>query len=126
MKIRFVLVFLSLFSSASNAQEIFAEFEISGQFTDNLIQGLRVEVDTAGQFMGAHGALDLAGGTSVPASGTCFVLATGGIFCTLNADHMTFTVQLTGNRNGAISARDSNGVFVDTAFIELVDIYQVP
>jgi hypothetical protein len=109
----------ALAASSVDAGEYYVEFQISGSFTVQNLTRLRIEIDTDGVFMGAHGA----GNFNMPATGTCFPLADGRMYCNFQADQLSFNLELQRNLSGTITSKDASGFITDTAPVSLYDIY---
>lgn len=102
------------------AQELYVEFSINTDFTSNSLKSLRLEVDTGGQFLSANGIFVSGVNTAFPAVGTCFITNSKGVFCSLQADYLSFTLDLQPDFNGLVTVRDGTGAFLDSSPVTLI------
>lgn len=112
-----------LFSPAVYADSDYhVVFEIVGNISVNDFYELALDIDLGDEYMAANGVMK-AGALGVPATGTCFFTSTGGVFCNLQVDQDSYSVDLSVQLSGTLIVKGANGTIVDTAPIHLVDIY---
>ncbi len=121
-----VLLLLPLPALADTDFEL--SWNISGLFVggefDQLIE---LDLEFGSRYFPVNGSVVDGGGSSSPATGTCFATGLGGIFCNLQVDQLSYTMVLDENLNGEVRVKDANGFQLDsgTAIIShLLDVQQ--
>lgn len=83
---------------------------------------IRLDLDVGTRFISAHGvALDELG-LSVPATGTCFVTASNGIFCNIQVDQNSYTLDLGPTLVGNIFLKNEFGVIAETGTVFIINV----
>lgn len=90
-----------------------------GQVTDDV---MRLDLDVGARFISAHGAVVDTEGTSYPGAGSCFVTNSGGVFCNVQIDQFSYSLDLDQNMEGTVTVKDAAGSVLDTGTARIVNI----
>lgn len=104
------------------AQSDFATvFAISGLYIDGQFETeLELDIELGSRYLGVHGLLTYDNGLSSPATGSCFFTSADGIFCNLQIDQYSYTVDIGASLSGVISAKDASGYTIGSGTITFV------
>ena len=83
---------------------------------------LDLEVSVLNKYVSVHGGMG-AGTFTVPATGTCFMTETGGVFCNLQIDQDSFSLSLQANLSGTIIHKNSLGNISASSPVVLTSIF---
>jgi len=107
-----------------NAQSDFAtNWGITGLFIDGRSEtGLQLDLNLTTRFLAVTGTLDYAGGGSSPVTGSCFFTSSNGLYCNLQIDHYSYSLDVDDALNGTITAKNADGVTVDAGVISFLGL----
>lgn len=109
-KFHLVLILLIATTTSAYASDYTVDFSISGLVVNGQAEtSLEIDLDLGQRYIGVHGALNYANGLSSPATGSCFFTSAGGVFCNLQIDQYSYTLDVGANLNGTILAKNQLG-----------------
>lgn len=124
-RVAFLLSFISaILTTQASAQSDFAiTMDISGVSTDGQqITQLLLDLDIGTRFMPANGAVVLDGIRWAPATGTCYVTLLEGIFCNVQTDQASMTIDLAPDLAGQVFVKNAIGNIAETGFATIVSV----
>lgn len=126
---RYLAAFFILLSFPTQAD---TDFELSWNITGLIVGGefdqlIELDLEFGSRYFPVNGSVVDGGGASSPATGTCFATGLGGIFCNLQVDQLSYTLELDENLNGEVRVKDADGFQLDSGaaiISHLLDVQQ--
>ncbi|CAN0433571.1 unnamed protein product, partial [Discosporangium mesarthrocarpum] len=100
-----LLLLTALLTSTALAQSDYAiDVDIEGIQIEGVQDNqIRLDLNLGSRYISANGAVIDTNGTSYPATGTCYLTNTQGLFCSLNVGTYLYTLDIEASMQGTIT-----------------------
>jgi len=117
------LLFMLLLAGQASAQSDFSiDIEVVGIIIEGVAdQEIRLDLDLGSRYISAHGVVVNEIG-SAPATGTCVITALNGIFCNLQIDQNSYTLDIQASLSGTVSVKNQAGLILETGIVTVTNV----
>lgn len=124
MRIKKILATLAVaVASSANATDFATQFSVGSlQVGTTTYISLDLDLVVGQRFLPANGSFNGANGLSAPATGTCFPTSAGGIFCNLQVDQSSYTLDIGATLSGIVTVKNADGLEIGSATVDFLGL----
>lgn len=119
-----VLAMVMAFPALAFGQSDYAvTWSITGGIGSNDYKELRLDINEGSRYLAVNGILVTAANSATPATGTCMLLTSGNITCTMSVSSAVYSIEVSSDLNGTIRQIDQgNGTVASSAALKFVSL----